>query len=202
MLQYSLTADIGEIAGKAFMWDTTYRYCPRCATPLEIREIYRLQRPVCPACDFVYFRDPKVAVIGLVIYQRQVLLVQRAINPEKGKWALPGGYMDAGEMPQEALRRELIEEVNLAVHVTELLTIFPMITSRVQGANSQTGNRQSAGIVLAFQAEVADPAATTLICDDDVSAAGWFSPQQVPQDLAFRSTRQLLAAWFNQESST
>lgn len=171
------------------MLDPTYRYCPRCATPLDIRDVYGSQRPVCPACDFIYFRDPKVAVIGLVSFEQRVLLVQRAINPEKGKWALPGGYMDAGEMPQDALRRELREEVNLAIRVTELLTIFPMITNR---------GMESPGIVLAFQAEVADQAATTLICDDDVCAAGWFGPQELPTNLAFTSTRQLLAEWINQ----
>jgi len=170
---------------------------------LEIREIYRLQRRVCPACEFVYFRDPKVAVIGLVTHQNRILLVERAINPEKGKWALPGGYMDAGEMPQEALCRELMEEVNLAVHVTDLLTIFPMIVSRVPNSNKHDGASQdeemkSPGIVLAFQAKVADPTATTLVCDDDVCAAGWFGPHELPTNLAFASTEQLVASWINQ----
>ncbi|HRW07915.1 MAG TPA: NUDIX hydrolase [Caldilineaceae bacterium] len=174
------------------MLDPTYRYCPRCATPLELREIYNLARPVCPACDFVYFRDPKVAVVGLVTHQKHVLLVQRAINPEKGKWALPGGYMDAGEMPQDALRRELKEEVNLAVRVTDLLTIFPMITNR-------TNETASPGIVLAFRAEVAERATPKLTCDDDVSDAGWFGPQELPTDLAFASTEQLLAEWVDQQ---
>jgi ADP-ribose pyrophosphatase YjhB (NUDIX family) len=166
------------------MVETTYRYCPRCATPLEVREIYHQPRPVCPACDFVYFPDPKVAVIGLVTHADQVLLIQRAINPEKGKWALPGGYMDAGEMPEAALARELLEEVHLAIRVTELLTIFPMISSRAE----------SQGIVLAYAATVAN-GNTTLICDDDACAAGWFGPHELPTDLAFDSTHQLLGAW-------
>lgn len=173
------------------MSDMIYRYCPRCSTPLQYREIYRQQRPACPACDFVYFRDPKVAVIALVTHCERVLLVQRAINPEKGKWALPGGFMDAGEMPQEALQRELLEEVHLAIRVTDLLTILPMMPSRAQGDTSP-------GIVLAFQAEVADRNATTLLSDDDVCAAGWFGPQELPTELAFTSTKQLLAAWMKQ----
>ncbi len=169
------------------MRDVAYQYCPHCATPLVVREVYRQQRPACAACGFVHFADPKVAVIGLVIHQQQVLLIQRAINPEKGKWALPGGYMDAGEMPEEALRRELLEEVHLAIRVTELLTILPMITNR---AHSQ-------GIVLAYHAEAADPNAITLTCDDDACDAGWFAPEEIPINLAFASTQLLLANWVN-----
>lgn len=187
------------------MIDPTYRFCPCCATPLEAREIYGLVRPSCPACDFIYFRDPKVAVIGLVTSGPQVLLVQRAINPEKGKWALPGGYMDAGEMPQDALRRELMEEVNLPIRVTDLLTIFPMITNRAVAVPEKNTTAEdsmataritdSPGIVLAFRAEVADPSVTALCCDDDVSAAGWFGRDELPTELAFSSTRHLLAEW-------
>ncbi|MEZ4620618.1 MAG: NUDIX hydrolase [Caldilineaceae bacterium] len=167
------------------MRDGNYQYCPYCANALQLREIYRLQRPVCPKCGFVHFADPKVAVIGLVTQNAQVLLIQRAINPEKGKWALPGGYMDAGELPEAALRREVWEEVQLAIRVTELLTIFPMITNRVH----------SQGIVLAYRAEVADRNQIALTAADDAGDAGWFHPDQLPTALAFASTQTLLAEW-------
>lgn len=155
-------------------------------------EKYGQSRPTCLHCGFVHFLDPKVAVIGLVIHDARVLLIQRGINPEKGKWALPGGYMDAGEMPAGALQRELLEEVNLPVRVTELISIFPMITSR-----SQHQGAQSQGIVLAFRAAVADTDQMTLTCADDAAAAGWFLPSELPPNLAFESTQQLLAQWVN-----
>ena len=169
------------------MRDVAYHYCPHCATSLTMREIYRQQRPVCPQCGFVHFADPKVAVIGFVTDRDRVLLVQRAINPEKGKWALPGGYMDAGEMPEEALQRELWEEVHLAICVTNLVTILPMITNR---AHSQ-------GIVLVYEAKAADPGITLLTCDDDACDAGWFAADEIPSNLAFESTQLLLANWLN-----
>jgi len=53
-------------------------------------------RSVCPSCGFVHFTDPKVAVIALVTHADKILLARRAVDPAKGKWALPGGYMDAG----------------------------------------------------------------------------------------------------------
>ena len=163
-----------------------YIYCPYCATKLETRERYRQLRPVCPQCGFVHFLDPKVAVIGLVTNGREVLLIQRGIDPGKGLWALPGGYMDAWEMPEAALQRELLEEVGLQVEIQRLLTIFPMITSKVP----------SSGIVLAYHAR--PTAAVTLTCDDDACAAGWFAPDHVPVALAFESTHTLLAQWQQQ----
>lgn len=160
-------------------------YCPYCATPLEVCEIYRQQRPVCPNCRFVHFPDPKVAVIGFVTNGNQVLLIRRAMEPGKGKWALPGGYMDAGEMPEAALQRELLEEVGLSIKISTLLAIFPMIVT----------SGRSQGIVLAYQAVPAHAHQTTLLCDDDVCEAGWFTPANLPAELAFESTHTLLAQW-------
>lgn len=161
-------------------------YCPYCATTLAEREMYRQRRPVCPQCGFVHFPDPKVAVVGLVTQVNQVLLVRRAIDPGKGLWSLPGGYMDAGELPEAALQRELLEEIGLPVTIQGLLAIFPMVGA---GGRSQ-------GIVLAYHAVPVD-AAAALHCDDDVSEAGWFTQTTLPTNLAFESTQTLLAQWLS-----
>ena len=162
-----------------------FKYCPFCATPLAHRDIYGRARPICPACGFVQYPDPKVAVIALVTHGERVLLVQRAIDTAKGQWSLPGGYMDAGELPDEALQRELLEEVTLAVRVEALLDIFPMVVP----------NGRSQGIVLAFHARPADEQKVTLRCQDDACDARWFLPHEVPANLAFESTQTLLERW-------
>lgn len=167
------------------MKQANYRYCPYCATALEVREVYRQQRPVCPNCHFVQFQDPKVAVIGLVTHQQQVLLIRRSVEPGKGLWALPGGYMDAGEMPEAALQRELLEEVGLPVKIHAMLDVFPMVV----------GAGRTQGIVLAYHAVPIHGDQTTLICDDDVCEAGWFTTANLPTALAFESTHTLLAQW-------
>jgi ADP-ribose pyrophosphatase YjhB (NUDIX family) len=168
----------------------TYYYCPLCGTRLEERFAFDQIRSVCPACGFVHFDDPKVAVIGLVMWQKHVLLIQRGVNPMKGKWALPGGYMDAGEMPLGALMRELREEVGLTIGEGELLEIFPM-------AGPGVFNR---GIVIAYRAVVESIDAPLLACDDDVCEAGWFLVDQLPDELAFESTHTLLARWRAEQS--
>ncbi len=161
-----------------------YRFCPQCGHALEDRPFEGKVRRTCPACRFIYFPDPKVAVVALVEESGRVLLIRRGVEPARGLWALPGGYMDAGEMPVAALRREVREETGLEVTVGALLEIFPMVNRG--GA--------SLGIVLAFDAHPQGDLAA-LAGDDDVDEAAWFSPHDLPAELAFDSTKQLLARW-------
>lgn len=147
--------------------------------------MFQQERPTCPACGFVHFRDPKVAVIALATWRNRVLLIRRGVEPMKGMWSLPGGYMDAGEMPVEALIRELQEEVGLRVDAARLVEIFPMAGA---GVTNQ-------GIVLAYAVHADADEQPLLVSDDDVVEAGWFTADELPEELAFESTRVLLAAW-------
>ncbi len=162
-----------------------YRYCPYCGGPLEERSAHGCVRPVCPECGFTQFRDPKVAVIALALAGERVLLVRRGVEPEQGKWALPGGYMDAGEMPETALARELLEEVGLPVRVERLLGIYPMAPPA----------RSFGGIVLAYAVTPAGDGLPALYVEDDVTEAGWFPAHELPACIAFDSTRTLLRRW-------
>ena len=162
-----------------------FTFCPHCGTKLEKVELFRRMRPRCPKCGFVQFHDPKVAVVALAVHGPHVLLIRRAVEPERGRWALPGGYMDAGEMPEQALRREVHEEVGVWVDVGPLLGVFPM---------AGPGN-VSGGIVLAYRAVPVGEGIPDLLCQDDVDAAGWFDIAHLPDDLAFESTISLLHAW-------
>ena len=110
-----------------------YQFCPRCAHALEDRPFEGKVRRTCSACGFIHFPDPKVAVVALIEANERVLLIRRAVNPGRGLWALPGGYMDAGELPDAALRREVREEVGIDITVGELLEIFPMVNGKSYG---------------------------------------------------------------------
>ena len=87
-----------------------FRYCPRCAAPLEVRPVGQKKRPVCPSCGYKHFVEPKVGVGVFVLHQGRILLVRRAMEPERGKWSLPAGFLDPGEDPALAAQRELCEE--------------------------------------------------------------------------------------------
>lgn len=173
-----------DVGYNSVLMAAKFRFCPHCATPLHTIHRFDRLRPVCPACGFVHFKDPKVAVIGLVQVDNRILLVRRAVDPGKGLWSLPGGYMDAGEMPGQALEREVAEEVGLPVRTGEMLAVFPM----------ENGEGERVGIVLAYAALPARNS-IELSAQDDVSEAGWFTSEQIPAELAFESTQTLIAEW-------
>jgi ADP-ribose pyrophosphatase YjhB (NUDIX family) len=169
-----------------------FQYCPYCATPLQDRQFGAKTLRSCPACRFVQHHDPKVAVVARIEHGDCLLLVQRGVNPGKGLWALPGGYMDAGEMPVAALHREIAEELDLAVEVHELLAMYPMVNH----------DQPSQGFVLVYRATPAGEGCSTIVgpaAYDDVAAARWFSRRELagdlPVPLAFVSTETEVRHW-------
>lgn len=162
-----------------------YRYCPLCGAGLAPRQHMGQIRPSCRNCDYIHFHDPKVAVIAFVTIERErLLLVRRGINPAKGQWALPGGYVDAHELPEQALHRELQEEVALRIEVRSLLAVFPM-----PGPDGI-----SQGFVMAYDVAPAIPLQPVVVGDDAIEAA-WFTRESVPEELAFESTRTIIDRW-------
>ncbi len=140
------------------------------------------QRRFCRYCGFIHFDDPKVAVAALISDGERVVLVRRAAVPAIGYWALPAGYMDADELPEEALVREVAEETGLTVRVVSLHAIAPL-----------AGWAERRGILLLYLAE---PASGELAAHDDASEARWFTAGEIPwEELAFESTEQSLREW-------
>ena len=153
-------------------------FCPRCGTELTISFRAGRERPVCPNCDWVFFPDPKVAVVSLVMRDGQVLLGRRVHPPYRGMWSLPGGFVDAGEDPARAAEREVLEETGLTVRVTELLDV-------IGGQEHARG----AHILIAYRVEVI---AGNLSPADDVDRVAFFSLDDLPP-LAFHSTQKILS---------
>jgi ADP-ribose pyrophosphatase YjhB (NUDIX family) len=155
-------------------------FCLRCGHALEQRAVDGALRPVCTQCSRVHYFDPKVAVGLLIERDRQLLLVRRRHDPERGKWSIPAGFVDAGEDPARAAEREGLEETHLQVAVTNLLEVY-----------ARTGGSEGADILIVYRAKVIGG---TLEPGDDASEAGFFSPTDLPE-LAFASTRLVIARW-------
>ncbi len=157
------------------------KFCMRCGSAMDYRERYGAVRPVCPACDHIHFLDPKVAVCALVERDGQVLLIRRKSDPERGKWSLPAGFVDAGEPPARAAERETFEETGLRVRVSALLDVIAK-SEAVEGAD----------ILIVYRAVVV---AGELAAGDDADEARYFPRDQLPAELAFASTRIVLERW-------
>jgi len=155
-------------------------FCPLCGTALEQRERYGKVRPVCPNCNHTVFFDPKVAVVAFILNGDKVLLVKRAVDPMKGAWAFPAGFMEYDEDPRETARREVLEETGLEVQIDRLIDVFH--TPDDGGA---------ANIVIAYGATVVGG---TLLAADDAEVVEWFSKENLPE-LAFMPSQQLAARW-------
>ena len=156
-------------------------FCIRCGQPLQDREAFGKIRRTCSGCGYVHFLDPKVAAIVFIVDAHRVLLVKRAENPEKGKWSLPGGFVDAGEDPRKAAIREAVEETGLQVEITRLLDVFYY----------PSPNGSPTPIVIAFEAQMVSG---VLCAADDAEEVAWFAADQLPE-LAFTSTHALINRW-------
>jgi ADP-ribose pyrophosphatase YjhB (NUDIX family) len=100
------------------------KFCAGCATALVTREDAGQLRPVCPSCGRVVYYDPKIAATSIVERSGQILMVRRALATGYGLWSLPGGYVDRGEVVEDAAVREVWEETGLIVEVRRLVGLF------------------------------------------------------------------------------
>ncbi|MDP8924359.1 MAG: NTP transferase domain-containing protein [Chloroflexota bacterium] len=164
------TADHGHGSGGA-------RFCSRCGQALVQREIEGRARPVCPACDTVAWADPKVAVAVVIPWQGGILLGRRAIDPGRGRWSFPSGYVDRGEVLEEAARREVLEEIGLDVRIAGLV-----------GAYSAAGNP----VVLIVYAGEVVPGQP--IAGPEVDELRAFAPDALP-DMAFSHDDRIVRDW-------
>lgn len=82
------------------------------------------ERAICDHCSHVAYDNPKIVVGSVILHEGKVLLCRRAIEPRKGFWTVPAGYMELNETPQEGAKREALEEANASLLLGDLLAIY------------------------------------------------------------------------------
>ena len=159
---------------------TTARFCPLCGGALALEAVPPDQRehPVCSRCRFIYYLNPKLVACTIPELDGRVLLTRRTINPARGRWTFPGGYVDFGETVTDAAMRETWEETGLKVDLTGLVGVYTY---------------PGAPVIIVYGATVISGALTPCWENDLVE---WRTPEEIPwPELAFPSTRDALRDW-------
>jgi NADH pyrophosphatase NudC (nudix superfamily) len=100
------------------------RYCMKCGAA-ALRFIGR-KLVHCEVCGFDLYLNTAAAVAALILDDRgRLLIIERAEEPKKGTWDLPGGFADPGESAEQAVQREVKEELGLDVTAARYLCSYP-----------------------------------------------------------------------------
>jgi 8-oxo-dGTP diphosphatase len=157
-------------------------YCPKCAAALVSKRNGDRERPTCPDCGFIFYFNPVVGAGALVETEGRVVLVRRGVEPKVGLWCLPSGYVEADELVEQAVVREMKEETGLDVEIDDMLGVYSF------GREPQTG-------VLVLYA--AHTVGGELRAGDDAAEVGLFAPDELPpeESIAFGTHLQALRDW-------
>lgn len=108
------------VTPKPFAWN----FCGTCGNALALAHDGQSEQPHCGPCRRFFYRNPVPAACCFVARENgDLLFTQRAVEPCRGEWTLPGGFIELGETAEEAALRELQEETNLRASSVELLGV-------------------------------------------------------------------------------
>ena len=160
-----------------------FRFCPKCAAPLEERDIHHQVVPACtdPSCGYLFWQNSKPCTCAVIVNERdEILLCVRAFDPDKGKLDLPGGFLEFGEHPHDAIHREIKEELGVEIEIGSLLGF---VMDRYDTDEVATLN-------IPFLAKIV---AGTPTPADDVAAVRWMRLEKIDRgQLAFRNNETIL----------
>ncbi|MFT4677508.1 MAG: ADP-ribose pyrophosphatase YjhB (NUDIX family), partial [Candidatus Azotimanducaceae bacterium] len=106
----------------------TMKYCSQCGESVEkiIPQGDNRHRFVCVTCEHIHYQNPRIIAGCLPVFKDQILLCRRAIEPRKGYWTLPAGFLENGETTSAGALRETVEEANATVEIQNLYTVFSL----------------------------------------------------------------------------
>jgi len=158
-------------------------FCCACGAPISVRVPSgdRVPRHVCDSCGTIHYRNPRLVVGALPIWDDSVLLCRRAIEPRLGMWTLPAGFMENGETIAEAALRETLEEANARIELGDMFTLIsvPHISQ----------------VHVVFRARLLD---LDFSAGDETLEVGLFREDEIPWDtMAFRTNTLTLRHYFS-----
>lgn len=104
------------------------KFCSQCGKPVSqiIPPGDSRLRHVCGHCSAIHYENPRIVAGCIPVWEQKILLCRRAIEPRKGFWTLPAGFMENGETMQAAAARETAEEACARVHNLALYNLIDL----------------------------------------------------------------------------
>jgi len=159
------------------------KHCRSCGAPAQYRVPAddNRERAVCSVCGTVHYENPLNVVGTVPIWDEQVLLCRRNIEPRYGKWTLPAGFLELGETTTEGAMRETDEEAGARIELLGLFTVLNVV---------RVGQ-----LHLYYRARLLD---TNFAPGPESIEARLFNEADIPwEELAFRTVRETLACYFS-----
>lgn len=157
-------------------------FCHFCGKRLVEKTVNGNTRLFCEQCNQPIYENPIPASCLVVIDKKErVLLVKRSVEPKKGVWCLPGGFMELGETPELAALRELKEETGLSGQIEMLLGI--------------TSNNSPLYDTVFMVGYLVKNYSGLLKSGDDASEAAYFHPDDLPE-IAFESHKKFIRIYY------
>jgi ADP-ribose pyrophosphatase YjhB (NUDIX family) len=161
---------------------TSLRYCTRCGSPLAFGAVEGedRHRSSCASCGFISYVNPRLVVTTIPIDDAgDVILLRRGIEPGRGWWAQPGGFLEVDETVTEAAIRETLEETGLVVEPGEIIGLYSRLEAAV--------------VVIAIESRVVGGVAQL---NPEALEIRAFSPDAIPWDgIAFTTSHWALHDW-------
>jgi ADP-ribose pyrophosphatase YjhB (NUDIX family) len=147
------------------------KYCTKCGNILEVKVIHNKERIYCKYCNTVFYNNPLPTVAIVAQNDRgDLLLVKRGVEPKKGFWALPGGFMDSNESAEKAALREMFEETGLKGKIDRFIKVY-----------NHNSKMYGEVIIITYKVKIIGG---NLRAGDDAEQAKFFDVNQLPA-LAF-----------------
>lgn len=176
------STDLESGAGVPAWLAASLNYCSSCGAELRFGAVdgEDRHRLACASCGHVAYVNPRLVVTTLPVTESgELLLIRRGIEPGRGSWAQPGGFLEVDETVHEAAIRETLEETGLVVEPGEIVGLYTRLEAVV--------------VVLVFEARVVGGEARTSREALEVQA---FAPEAIPwPGIAFKTTYWALVDW-------
>lgn len=178
----SRSTDIASGGGVPAWLASSLHYCTRCGAELEFGAVEGEDRHrlACRSCGFVFYVNPRLVVTTIPVNDAgEVVLLRRGIEPGRGWWAQPGGFLEVDETVSEAAVRETLEETGLIVQPGEIVGLYTRLEAAV--------------VVIAFEARIVGG---EYRLNREALEIRAFAPEAIPwSGIAFNTSHWALHDW-------